>query len=224
MHIACYVHINIVTKNFFLYLCSVKFITMKQNIYLNRLMSCGAILGFVMLASHIFEQCAVVYGGTLTWYAAMGVEYLVAMVVYVWMLYRFTKSYSLEVMEQQADVKMFSFGRGFGFVSSVSMLAGVIVGLGRYILHNIIIGHTEYTQTMIASLQSILKANPETASMMGTYNQMFAQMAAQPEPTILQTLFSTVWGYAIWGILVGLVVAAIVKVEPKLFSNSNNEE
>ena len=59
---------------------------------------------------------------------------------------------------------------------------------------------------------------------MGTYNQMFAQMAAQPEPTILQTLFSTVWGYAIWGILVGLVVAAIVKVEPTLFSNSNNEE
>ena len=187
-------------------------------------MSYGAILGFVMLVSHIFEQCAIVYGGTLAWYGAMGVEYLVAMVVYVWMLYRFTKNYSLAVMEQQSDVKMFSFGSGFGFALSMSVLASVIVGLGRYILHNLVIGHTEYTQSVISSLQGVLNANPETAAMMGTYNQMFAQMSAMPEPSIFETIFSAVWGYFFWGAIVGLVVAAMVKVEPKLFSNSNSEE
>ena len=197
---------------------------MNQNLFLNRVMSYGAILGFVMLISHIFEQCAVVYGGTLSWYSIMGFEYLVASILYIWMLYRFAKSYSLEVMAQQSDVKMFSFGRGYGFVVSVSTLSGVIVGLGRYILHNLIIGHSEYTKSMISSLQSVLKANPETASMMGTYNQLFSQMAAQPEPTILQTLFSSVWSYFFAASIVALIIAAVVKKEPNIFETNNNEE
>lgn len=197
---------------------------MKQNLYLNKVMSYGAILGLVMLASHIFEQCAVIYGGTMGWYSVMGIEYIVANVVYIWMLYRFAKSYSLEVMAQQSDVKMFSFSRAYGFIVSVSSLSGVIVGLGRYILHNLVIGHSEYTQAMISSLQAILKANPETAAMMGTYNQMFAQLAAQPEPTILQTVFSSVWSYFLASAIVALVIAAVVKKEPNIFEKNNSEE
>ena len=197
---------------------------MKQNLYLNKVMSYGAILGLVMLASHIFEQCAVIYGGTMGWYSVMGIEYIVAIVVYIWMLYRFAKSYSLEVMAQQADVKMFSFSRAYGFIVSVSSLSGVIVGLGRYILHNLVIGHSEYTQAMISSLQAILKANPETAAMMGTYNQMFAQLAVQPEPTILQTVFSSVWSYFLASAIVALVIAAVVKKEPNIFEKNNSEE
>ncbi|MBE6193844.1 MAG: DUF4199 domain-containing protein [Rikenellaceae bacterium] len=197
---------------------------MKQNLYLNKVMSYGAILGLVMLASHIFEQCAVIYGGTMGWYSVMGIEYIVAIVVYIWMLYRFAKSYSLEVMAQQSDVKMFSFSRAYGFIVSVSSLSGVIVGLGRYILHNLVIGHSEYTQAMISSLQAILKANPETAAMMGTYNQMFAQLAAQPEPTILQTVFSSVWSYFLASAIVALVIAAVVKKEPNIFEKNNSEE
>lgn len=224
LHNVRYIDINIGTHNFFLYLCTVKFSTMKQNLFLNRVMSYGAILGFVMLASHIFEQCAIVYGGTMGWYSVMGLEYLAAMVVYIWMLYRFTKSYSLEVMEQQADVKMFGFGSGLGFAVSVSALAGVIVGLGRYILHSLIIGHTEYNSAVISSLQSVLKSNPETAAMMGTYNQMFAQMSAQPEPTILQTVVSSIWSYAIWALIVGLIIAAVVKREPDIFDTPKSEE
>lgn len=197
---------------------------MKQNLYLNKVMSYGAILGLVMLASHIFEQCAVIYGGTMGWYSVMGIEYIVAIVVYIWMLYRFAKSYSHEVMAQQSDVKMFSFSRAYGFIVSVSSLSGVIVGLGRYILHNLVIGHSEYTQAMISSLQAILKANPETAAMMGTYNQMFAQLAAQPEPTILQTVFSSVWSYFFASAIVALVIAAVVKKEPNIFEKNNSEE
>ena len=197
---------------------------MKQNLYLNKVMSYGAILGLVMLASHIFEQCAVIYGGTMGWYSVLGIEYIVAIVVYIWMLYRFAKSYSLEVMAQQSDVKMFSFSRAYGFIVSVSSLSGVIVGLGRYILHNLVIGHSEYTQAMISSLQAILKANPETAAMMGTYNQMFAQLAAQPEPTILQTVFSSVWSYFLASAIVALVIAAVVKKEPNIFEKNNSEE
>lgn len=197
---------------------------MKQNVFLNSVLNRGAIVGFVMLCSHIFEQCAVVYGGSMTWYSIMGFEMVVSFALFVWMIHRFTKSYSLEVMNERQVLKMFSFGQGFSYAVSVSVLAGVIVGLGRYILHSLIIGHTEYVQSMISSLQAVLKANPETASMMGTYNQMFAQMAAQPEPSILATIFSSIWSYLFWGTIVALIVAAMVKREPNLFENQNSEE
>ena len=208
----------------FCYLCAIKFCGMKQNIFLNSVLNRGAILGFVMLCSHIFEQCAVVYGGTLTWYSIMGVEMLAACALYVWLLYRFAKSYSLSVLEQRSELKMFSFCAGYSYVTSVSMLAGVIVGLGRYVTHSFVIGHDKYVQAMISSLQSILKANPEAASMMGSYDQLFNQMAVQPEPGVFATVFSSVWSYLMWGAIVGLVIAAMVKREPVLFDEQNSEE
>ena len=86
---------------------------MKQNIFLNSVLNRGAIVGFVMLCSHIFEQCAVVYGGSMTWYSIMGFEMVVSCALFVWMIHRFTKSYSLEVMDARQELKMFSFGQGF---------------------------------------------------------------------------------------------------------------
>ena len=181
-------------------------------------------MGFVMLCSHIFEQCAVVYGGTMTWFSIMGFEMVASYVVYVWLLYKFAKSYSAAVLEQRSELKMFSYGAGLSYVTSVSMLAGVIVGLGRYIIHNIVIGHDNYIKAMITSMQSILKANPQTAFMMGSYGEVFNQMAAQPEPSVFATIISSVWSYLLAGTIVGLIVAAIVKHEPELFDEQNSEE
>ncbi|MBQ9138861.1 MAG: DUF4199 domain-containing protein [Alistipes sp.] len=196
---------------------------MKQNLFLNSVMTRGAIFGFIMLCSHIFEQCAVVYGGTTTWYSVMCIEMLFSAVLFVWMLYRFAKSFSVEVMALQSDVKMFSYGAGWSYVTSISALAGVIVGLGRYILHNLVIGHKAYTEAMISSVKGILESNPETSAMMGTYKQLFAQMAAQPEPSIFATIFSSVWSYAVWGMIVALIIAGVVKKDANLFDTNNNE-
>ena len=197
---------------------------MRQNIFLNSVLNRGAILGFVMLCSHIFEQCAVVYGGTMTWFSIMGFEMVASYIVYVWLIYKFAKSYSAAVLEQRSELKIFSYGAGLSYVTSVSMLAGVIVGLGRYIIHNIVIGHDNYIKAMITSMQSILKANPQTASMMGSYGEVFNQMAAQPEPSVFATIISSVWSYLLAGTIVGLIVAAIVKREPELFDEQNSEE
>ena len=46
----------------------------------------GAVLGLLMSASAIFEQCAIAYGGTMSWMSAMGFEYVVSIVVYVWLI------------------------------------------------------------------------------------------------------------------------------------------
>lgn len=196
---------------------------MKNTLFWNDVLAKGAILGGIMLCSHIFEQCATIYGGTMTWYTMMGVEMIVAAAAFVWLIYYFTKRYSVAVMQPQ-QVKMFSYGAGLGYAASVSIFAGIIVGLGRYILHSFVIGHKAYVNGMIDSLQQIIEGSPEMAAMGDMYNQMLAQIATQPEPSIFATIGSTVWSYMLWGVIVGLFVAGIVKKEPQLFDNNNNNE
>lgn len=196
---------------------------MKQNLFLNSLLTSGAILGLVMLCSHIFEQCAVVYGGTMTWFSIMGFEMLATAALYVWMLYRFAKGYSLAVMDAQSGIKMFNYGRGLSYVVSVSTLSGVIVGLGRYILHSFVIGHQRYLTSMVTSVQTALSANPESSSLMSAYEPMLKKMMTQPEPGVFASIFSTVWSYMVWGMIVGLIVAAMVKREPNLFEDKTEE-
>lgn len=197
---------------------------MKQNLFLNSVLNKGAVLGLVMLCSHIFEQCAVVYGGNMAWFSVMGAEMLAVAVLYVWMLYRFAKSFSVAVMEAQGEVKMFNYSRGFSYVASVSSLAGVIVGLGRYVMHSVIIGHDNYLKAMVSSVQTALSASSESSTLMSTYEPMLKQMMTQPEPGIFATIISTVWGYMVWGIIIGLIIAAVVKREPVLFDNKENNE
>ena len=197
---------------------------MKQNLFLNSVLNRGAILGFVMLCSHIFEQCAVVYGGTMPWSTVMGFEMLAVAALYIWMLYKFAKQYSLSVMEAQSGIKMFNYGRGFSYVVSVSTLSGVIVGLGRYIMHSVVIGHQAYLKAMVTSVQTALSANPESSALMSSYEPMLKQMMTQPEPGIFTTILSSVWSYMVWGMIVGLIIAAKVKHEPKLFDNNPETE
>ena len=192
---------------------------MKQNLFLNSLLNRGAILGFVMLVSHILEQCAVVYGGTMAWYSIMAIEMCAVAVLYIWMLYKFAKQYSASVLEAQGEVKFFSYGRGFSYVVSVSSLSGVIVGLGRYIMHSFVIGHQRYLEAMVSSMQAIISTSSESSTLMSSYEPMLKQMMIQPEPSIFTTIFSTVWGYMFWGMIVALFIAAKTKHEPSLFDN-----
>lgn len=196
---------------------------MKQNLFLNSILNRGAILGFTMLCSHIFEQCAVVYGKTMAWYSIMGAEMIAVAVLYVWMLYKFAKQYSLSVMEAQGEVKMFNYGRGFSYIVSVSALSGVIVGLGRYIMHSIVIGHQRYLEAMVSSMQAIISTNSESSTLMSSYEPMLKQMMTQPEPGILTTVLSSVWSYMFWGMIVALFIAAKIKHEPNLFDNKTEE-
>ena len=176
-----------------------------------------------MLCSHIFEQYAVVYGKTMAWYSIMGAEMIAVAVLYVWMLYKFAKQYSLSVMEAQGEVKMFNYGRGFSYIVSVSALSGVIVGLGRYIMHSIVIGHQRYLEAMVSSMQAIISTSSESSTLMSSYEPMLKQMMTQPEPGILTTVLSSVWSYMFWGMIVALFIAAKIKHEPNLFDNKTEE-
>jgi uncharacterized membrane protein YwzB len=177
-----------------------------------------------MTVSAIFEQCTIIYGGTISWMSAMGFEYVVSIVVYVWLIYRFAKHFSLQVMDMQKDIKTFSYAQGFLYVIMLSILTGVVVGLGTYIFRHFVVGYTEYVEATIRAMQNVLKESQLPSSVTSSYKQLFAQMASQVEPTIFSVLLSSCWNYMFTGTLLGLVIAGIVKREPQLFNSDNDAE
>ena len=197
---------------------------MSKSLFWNDILSKGAILGGVMLASHIFEQAAVIYGKSMGWLTVMGFESIFSAVVFVWMLYRFTKHYSEMVMATQGEIKSFTYGNGLSYAVLVAILAGIIVGVGGYIFHNLIAGHQAYVQGMIEAMKSAIASAQMPSATMKTYNQVLAQYAAQPAPTIFSTLASSAWNYMFWGTISGLIIAAKTKHEPQLFNHSNSNE
>ena len=193
---------------------------MNENNFLHDALSKGAILGFIMLVSNIFEQAVLLYKGTLGWVGIMGVEIIAVAILYVWLIYRFTKHYSISVLAGQQSVKYFTYGSGLGYAVAVSVLAGIIVAVGAYLFRHCVVGYDNYIAGIIRTYQNLLSSSNMPASLSNTYNQMFAQMRSQAEPSMLMSVFSGISNYFISGTLVGLVIAGLVKRSPEMFDNN----
>ena len=197
---------------------------MKPSIFLNDMLTKGAILGGVMLVSNIAETAMFCYGGSLTWITVASVEILVAMAVYCYLVYRFTKGYANLVIAERKDMPYFSYGSGLSYAISISMLAGVIVALGGFMFRHYIIGYEEYIASYVQTLKNSLSQTEIPASMIGTYDQMFKAIESQDEPSLISSILSSVWSYLLSGTIVGLIVAAKTKREPKIFDNQENKD
>ena len=194
---------------------------MKQSIFLNDMFTKGAILGAVMLASNILETSMMYYGASLKWVLISLVEILAVMVIYCWLLFRITKKHADLVLRERSEMSHFTYFNALNYVVDISMLAGVIAGLGSYLFRHYIIGFENYIETYVKLVQDIVSQSEVPASMIGTYEQMFKSIESQSEPSILSAIFSSVSNYLIAGTLVGLIVAAKTKRDPK---NENNDE
>ena len=142
---------------------------------------------------------------------------IVLFVVYIYLIYRFAKGYSLKQSEEDG----FAYGKALGYVISLSLFASIIVGLGNYIYTHFIIGYEEYVKGVMNMYTNILSTIEIPAQMVGTYEQMLEQIGSQPEPSIFATISSAIWNYLFMGVLAGLIIAAKVKREPNIFSNDN---
>ena len=196
---------------------------MKPSIFLNDMLTKGAILGGVMAASAIVEMMMLYYGGNTAWLTAMTVEVLVVVALYIWLTLRFTKGYAKLVLAERKKMPYFSYGSGLSYVISISMLAGVIAALGSYMFRHYVIGFENYMTANVKLIQDALSQTEVPASMVGTYEQLFKAMQSQDEPSLISTLFSSVTNYLLAGTFVGLIVAAITKREPKIFDNQNEQ-
>ena len=188
-----------------------------EKVFWNDVASKGALLGLMMLVSHIFEQ-AMLLNGDMGRMGIVGAEMIVVCVLYIYLLFRFTKRYSLNFSQEEG----FSFGKGFTYILTLSIFTSVVVGLGGYIFTHLIIGYQQYIDGIVNLYTNLLSAAQLPAQMVGTYEQMLERIAEQPEPSIFTAITSSIWSYTFLGAMVALVIAGIVKREPNIFSNDNN--
>ena len=196
---------------------------MKPSNFLNDMFTKGAILGVVMLASNILETSMMYYGASLKWVLLTSVEIVIASIFYCWLVLRFTKGYAKLVMSEQSEVPYFTYFNGLNYVVDISMLAGVVVGLGSYMFRHYIIGFENYIAGYVKLVQDIISQGDITSSMVGTYEQMFKTIESQSEPSLLSAIFSSVTNYLLVGSVVGLFVAAKTKQTPKMFDENDEQ-
>ena len=195
----------------------------------------SAILGVVMAISHIFERHIVLFSGLSlgTSSLILLLEGLVAAVVFVGMLYYFTRRLAkgwdekVEFMGQMLDVK-FSYSRALSYVLTVSMLASIIVGVASTIYVDVV-GYDVYIAAQIDYVQEtvdFVKAYGQISGDEGVLSakgmeNMIMQMETSERPSMFATIISLMSSYMLYGGLVGLVIAAVARRNVK--KNVSNE-
>jgi hypothetical protein len=185
----------------------------------------SAILGVVMAISHIFERHIMLFSGLSlgTSSLILLLEGLVAAVVFVGMLYYFTRRLAkgwdekVEFMGQVLDVK-FSYSRALSYVLTVSMLASIIVGVASTIYVDVV-GYDVYIAAQIDYVQEtvdFVKAYGQISGDEGVLSakgmeNMIMQMETSERPSMFATIISLMSSYMLYGGLVGLVIAAVAR-------------
>lgn len=195
----------------------------------------AAIVGVVMAISHIFERYIVLFSGLSlgTSSIILLLEGIIAAVVFVGMLYYFTRRLAkcwnekVEFMGQVLDVK-FSYSRALSYVLTVSMLASIIVGVASTIYIDVV-GYDVYIAAQIDYVQ-------ETVDLVSAYGQvsgdegvlsakamenMITQLETSERPSMFANIISLMSSYMLYGGLVGLVIAAVARRNVK--KNVSNE-
>lgn len=185
----------------------------------------AAIVGIVMAISHIFEKHILLFSdlGLATSSAIILIEGIIAVVLFVGMLYYFTHRLAkvwndrVGVLDQVFDVK-FSYSRALSYVLTVSMLASVVVGVASTIYVDVV-GYDVYLAAQINYIEEIVDFVNAYGQMSGDSElmstkymaDMIAQMETMERPSMFTNIVSLMSSYMLYGGLVGLVVAAVAR-------------
>ena len=196
---------------------------MKSSIFLNDMLTKGAILGGVMLVSNIAETAIVSYGSNPSLIYAMAVEVIAVIALYIWLLVRFTSNYANLVLAERKEMAYFTYGNGLSYVVSVSMLASVIVAVGGYMFRHYVVGFENYIANSVKLVEASLSQSEVPAASIGSYEQMFKAIQSQDEPSFISSIISNLWNYLLGGTFVGLFIAAKTRRAPKIFDNKDEQ-
>ena len=196
---------------------------MKSSIFLNDMLTKGAILGGVMLVSNIAETAIVSYGSNPSLIYAMAVEVIAVIALYIWLLVRFTSNYANLVIAERKEMAYFTYGNGLSYVVSVSMLASVIVAVGGYMFRHYVVGFENYIANSVKLVEASLSQSEVPAASIGSYEQMFKAIQSQDEPSFISSIISNLWNYLLGGTFVGLFIAAKTRRAPKIFDNKDEQ-
>lgn len=188
--------------------------------FLNQAARQGAVLGGLLGLSLLFE-IGVVMSGSMGLMTLMMFEWLAVVVLHYALLHRYTKRYRLTFSAEEG----FPFGRGYGFLMTVSAFAGVVVGMVQVVGLHLIIGYPNYIDHTVISMQKVLaQGGGVPASMETVLAQSFEQIQNAPIPSVLSTFWSGMSNVLLFGIFFGLIIAGVLAKAPKLFDNPADEE
>lgn len=180
--------------------------------YWNDVLRSGALLGLVMLFSHILEQYVLVYSSVSILGASLilGLEGLASCILFIYLLVRFSRR-----RVNESEMAM-GYGSVLSYILLISMLAGVIVGVGNTLFTSIM-GYDLYVEGLVARITEIkssyINAGITSAEFLEPFDGMIEKVRLSAQPTMLQRLFSTLYNYMLFGGLPGLIIAGFVKRE-----------
>lgn len=186
---------------------------MNNRLFWTEALRYGAILGLMMGISHIFESYIFCFAdmNMSARYGILLVEWVVVVVLFIRLLYKFTKRHSLHYSVREG----FSFIRALSFILVVSMLAGVIVG----VMHQLYLEIAGYENYVAGYMQRINEAVQLFADDVEKQQDVLVDMAdkmrEQPAPSMFDTIFSSLYNYLIIGGLLGFTMASMLKREPQ---------
>lgn len=193
---------------------------MERKIFWNEAAKCGAVLGALLAVSFVLENLMTT-SGRMSLYYLMMLEWVAVVGLHFWLLLRFTRKCSAAY---GAEVG-FTFGQGYGCVLAASAFAGVIVGVVQAVYLHLIVGYANYVDRTIEAMTELManSGSQMPASMEGLLAQSFEQMRTAPVPSVLQSVWGGFFSALLFGIVFGLIVAAITARAPRPFDETNDD-
>ena len=177
--------------------------------FLSDVLRSGAILGGVMSLSYIFERYLLAFSdmALLKASAIYSLEWLVACVVFVWMLARFTRRRA-EALPSEITV---TYSYLLSYILLTSMLSGVLVGVADT-LYISAMGYDLYISGLVGRIEQLQQLYLDmgiSASEMTIFEQYANQLRYVEQPSMVLTVLGKLQTYAIMGCIPGFIIASV---------------
>ncbi len=184
---------------------------MKKEIF-NSAAKWALLLGVVMSASRIYEASVMVSGDMMR-FATMTLEWIAAVVIYFWIIYKANKSEARKALPEQG----YSMRQSLNYSILISALAAVIIGVASHIyVVNVIGGYTNYALQSAESMITVIREAKLSGDLLEFYEKNIEaiRQAGDNPPSFLSTVISMVANYVIVGFFVGLITGLFTRRRP----------
>lgn len=173
---------------------------------------CGAYVGLLLAVSSVLET-GLALSGKLGLYALIAIEWLAAVALHFYLLYRFARRRSALYSADDG----FSFGQGYGFVLSASLLAGLILGAVNYIFVHLVLGYGHYVEKITDIVDGFASMGGGSAA---PVSALVEQLKNAPEPSLFATVWGGIWSSLLFGAVFGLIIAGMLSRKPQPFAGN----
>lgn len=176
---------------------------------------CGAYIGLLLAASSVLET-ALTVSGKMGLYVLLIFEWLAVVALHFYLLLRFVRRRSALYTVDEG----FTFGQGYGYVLSMSLLAGLILGAVNYIFVHLVLGYERYVEKIADVVEKFAAMGGGSSAPLVA---LVEQLQNTPEPSLLATVWGGIWSSLLFGAVFGLIVAGVSARAPKPFADNGSD-